>query len=73
LGASPKVLSARRGFGWLYLGEDTNLPLGGREVGRWIPVFLVMHPAAALRNTFVQRWFEADLAPEPRVTRRSRP
>jgi DNA polymerase I-like protein with 3'-5' exonuclease and polymerase domains len=31
-------------------------------LGLPVPVFMVVHPAAALRNRFVRRWFEADMA-----------
>ncbi len=46
LGRNPKVLSTRKGVGWL---------------GSGVPVFLVMHPTPALRNKFINRWFEEDL------------
>ena len=46
LGRSVPILSVRRGYGWV---ED-------------VPVFLLPHPLAALRNCFVRKWFEEDLA-----------
>jgi len=51
LGRNVSSLSARRGYGWLVAG--TNLEP--------VPVFLLLHPLAALRNRFVRQWFEADL------------
>lgn len=51
LGHSVPILSVRRGYGWLH-------PPGGDSP---VPVFFVLHPAAAARNRFVARWFEADL------------
>lgn len=60
-GRSVPPLSSRRAYGWLR----------GENLGRTpIAVFMVIHPAAALRNRFVQQWFEADLkhaltAPDP--------
>lgn len=47
-GRDPAVLSTRRGYTYL--------------AGAGAPVFLLLHPAAALRNRFVRAWFEADLA-----------
>lgn len=46
LGSSVAVLSARRGYSFLSDGT---------------PVFILMHPAAALRNRFLQTQFESDL------------
>lgn len=46
LGRSVAPLSARRGYAYL---------------GNGVPVFFVLHPAAALRNRFVREWFEADM------------
>ncbi len=43
---------------------DTVRRLGDKRF-RWgltpIPIFYVLHPAAALRNRFINQWFEADL------------
>jgi len=50
LGRSVSIQSVRRGYGWLYNG------------GVPVPVFFVLHPAAALRNRFVRQWFEDDIA-----------
>lgn len=49
LGRSVAPFSTRGGFTWLY------------GYGEPIPVFTVLHPAAALRNSFVRKWFEADM------------
>jgi uracil-DNA glycosylase family 4 len=49
LGRQLSPLSVRGGYGWLWNDGDP------------VPCFLVMHPAAALRNRVVARWFEADL------------
>lgn len=46
LGRSPPPFSVRRGYAFLSDGT---------------PVFLLMNPAAALRNRFVRKWFESDL------------
>lgn len=58
LGRSPPVMSSRKGYAFLSDGT---------------PVFLLMNPAAALRNRFVREWFEEDLrwalscpTPEPK-------
>lgn len=48
-GEAVPVLSARRGIGWVY------------NDGEMIPVFILMNPVNALRNTFLQDWFEKDL------------
>ena len=45
------MLTTRRGYTWFYRSGEAP-----------VPVFYVMHPAAALRNRFVRRWFEADIA-----------
>ena len=50
LGRKTKIMSVRRGFAWLW--NDGAQP---------VPVFLVPHPSAALRNRFVRQEFEADL------------
>ncbi len=50
LGRMVAPLSVRGGYGWLWCG------------GEPVPVYLVMHPAAALRNGTYARWFESDLA-----------
>lgn len=47
LGRTVPPLSVRRGYAWL-AGPPT------------VPVFLLMNPAAASRNHFVRKWFEAD-------------
>jgi uracil-DNA glycosylase family 4 len=49
LGRNVPPFSTRRGWGWL------------ANNGNPIPVFFLLPPGAALRNVFVQRWFEADL------------
>lgn len=48
LGRSVAPMSVRRGYGWL-----------GKSA---VPVFFVVHPAAALRNRFIMRMFEEDLS-----------
>ena len=48
-GRAVPMLSTRRGYGWIYNDGDA------------IPVYFVMHPAAALRNDFLEKWFRADL------------
>ncbi|KKN36595.1 hypothetical protein LCGC14_0772230, partial [marine sediment metagenome] len=50
LGRKTKIMSVRRGYAWLW--NDGAQP---------VPVFLVPHPSAALRNRFVRQEFEADL------------
>lgn len=52
-GRSVAPFSTRRGY--------THL-VGGRFGPRPIPLFFVVHPAAALRNRFVNAWFEEDFA-----------
>jgi uracil-DNA glycosylase family 4 len=47
LGRSPGVTSTRRAYS--YASDGTM-------------VFMLLHPAAALRNRFVRKWFEEDLA-----------
>lgn len=49
LGRAVAPLSVRGGYGWLW------------NVGQPVPVFFVVHPAAALRNATYARYFEADL------------
>ncbi len=49
LGRSVAPFSTRRGYAFL---------TGG---GKIVPVFTVLHPAAALRNRFVAQWFDADM------------
>lgn len=49
LGRALPPFSVRRGYGWVY------------NEGEPIPVFMVIHPAAALRNRFVDGWFKSDL------------
>lgn len=51
LGRSVPPLSARRGYSWLR----------GNWVEEPIPIYLVLHPAAALRNEFIRKWFYSDL------------
>lgn len=51
MGRSVSPFSTRRGYGFL---------AGGRW-GEEIPVFYVLHPAAALRNRFVRGWFDGDI------------
>jgi uracil-DNA glycosylase family 4 len=56
LGRTIKPLSARRAVGWIAKTQT--------------PVYMVMHPAAALRNRFLMKMFEEDLewaltVPEP--------
>lgn len=51
LGHTVPIMSVRRGYGW------ATLP-GAVEP---VPVFFVMHPAAASRNRFLLRQFKADL------------
>lgn len=48
LGRGVSPLTNRRAWGWLY-GWETPVP--------W---FSVLHPAAALRNRFINRWFDED-------------
>ena len=48
-GRNVQPFSTRRGWGWLYNG------------GAPIPVFFLLPPLYAVRNTFVQQWFEDDL------------
>lgn len=50
LGRATNALSVRGGYGWLR----------GWGAGP-VPVYLLLHPAAALRNRFVKAAFEADL------------
>lgn len=52
LGRAPSPFGNRRSYGWLR---------GLHEDGEPIPVMMVLHPAAALRNRFVMQWFEADM------------
>jgi len=50
LGRAVAPFSTRRGYSFL---ARTRQP---------VPVFLVIHPSAALRNRFVRQWFEDDMA-----------
>lgn len=50
LGRKAAPFSVRRGYAWI-----------AQPDGVLTPVFLLMNPAAALRNAFVRQWFEADL------------
>lgn len=50
LGRTVAPFSTRRGYAFL---AQPVAP---------VPVFLVIHPAAALRNRFVRQWFEEDMA-----------
>lgn len=43
------------------LGADIE-PMLGHSPPTPVPVFFVIHPAAALRNRFVRKWFEDDFA-----------
>lgn len=52
LGRTASPFSNRRGYS--YIQEDN-------WVDGPVPVFMVIHPAAALRNRFVRQWFEADM------------
>lgn len=52
-GRSVPPLSTRRGFAHLVSGRFGSAP---------IPVFFLLHPAAALRNRFLRAWFESDMA-----------
>lgn len=54
LGRAVPLMSARRGYGWLYNGniDSSETP---------IPVFQVFNPVTALRNRFMRKMFEADL------------
>lgn len=49
LGRGTAPFSTRRGYAYLTAGS------------RPVPVFMVLHPAAALRNRFVAQWFERDM------------
>jgi uracil-DNA glycosylase family 4 len=51
-GRAVPPLSSRRGFTHLVSGRYGKAP---------IPVFFLLHPAAALRNRFLRAWFESDL------------
>lgn len=51
LGRGHSPDSVRRG--WTWVRQDPKGPL--------IPVFLLMHPARAMRNKFHSAWFESDL------------
>ena len=48
-GRTVSPFSTRRGWGWL------------ANNGNPIPVFFLLPPLLAVRNSFVQKWFEADL------------
>lgn len=64
LGRSLPVLSVRRGYGWMLWSNDWREHRDGTTIhhdGDPIPVFTVLHPAAALRNRFVEEWFRNDL------------
>lgn len=50
LGRRPPVMSVRKGYGWFI-----------DQSGNYIPVFLTMNPAAAIRNRFMAAAFESDL------------
>lgn len=50
VGRSVPPFSSRGAYGWLRWDGKTP-----------IPVFFVVHPAAALRNRFVRKWFDADM------------
>lgn len=49
-GRAVPPMSTRRGYSFLQ-----------NPVGKPIPVFFVVHPLAALRNSWVRRWFESDM------------
>lgn len=51
LGRQPAVYSVRRGYGWIQHPEADEP----------VPVWMVAHPAAALRNRHVMKWFREDL------------
>jgi uracil-DNA glycosylase family 4 len=64
LGRSLPILSVRKGYGWLLYANDWKEHRDGETVmhdGSPIPVFTVLHPAAALRNRFMEEWFREDL------------
>ena len=67
LGRTVAPLSVRRGYGWMVgpssiTGVTTDLDsMVVTKPGSCVPVFFVMHPAAALRNRFLAQMFEADL------------
>ncbi len=54
LGRSISMFGLRRSYSYLFdsVGDGESAP---------VPVFPVVHPAAALRNRFVKQWFDADL------------
>lgn len=56
LGRKPPVTHVRRGHGWWI--DEALWP----APEAWVPVFFTVNPAAALRNRFVARDFESDLA-----------
>ena len=67
LGRTVAPLSVRRGYGWMVgassitgFTADPN-SLVYTKPGSSVPVFFVLHPAAALRNRFLAQTFEADL------------
>lgn len=49
LGRAPPVYSVRGGYGWV------------RHENRDIPVWLVLHPAAGLRNRHIMAWWKDDM------------
>lgn len=64
LGRSVQMLSTRKGYGWLTSVHDTRERRDDATFvhdGPPVPVFFVLHPAAALRNRFIRGWFEEDL------------
>ena len=65
LGRSVAPYSARRGHGWIVNPREAPGPDGlvrpCDSDADPVPVFMVIHPAAAGRNRFVRRWFESDL------------
>jgi DNA polymerase I len=73
LGRTVAPLSVRWGYGWM-VGATGQFPASMNSVvvssasgsckpllGACVPVFFVLHPAAALRNRFIAQMFEADL------------
>lgn len=50
LGREAPTMSVRRGYGWIF---NNNQP---------VPVFMLFHPAVALRNRFLFQQFEKDIA-----------
>jgi len=61
LGRAPSVFSVRKGYGWIYDVPWAQPEPGVNGDARPIPVYMLMNPAASMRNRFIKQWFIEDM------------